>query len=105
MIQVRFYVDGSRSRRAELPPPYEAAAIYLTDDVQSLEGVTALIDRTHEVMSGERPSWAEGCNAFTVNITPARTRIECQFDDSISIKLSTEDYLELLKGWSHLFRK
>jgi hypothetical protein len=105
MIQAKFYVDDRGSRRAELPAPFEAAAIYLIDDVQSLESVTGLIDRTREVIAGARPSWAEGGNAFTVNITAARVRIECQFDDRTSIELSPEDYLELLQGWSRLFRK
>ena len=103
MIRARLYVDERGSRRAELPPPYEAAAIYLTDDVQSLDSVLELIDRTREVISGARPSWAEGGNAFTVNITATRVRIECQFDDNTSAELSTGDYLDLLQGWSQLF--
>src|SRR5688572_5460691 len=102
MIPCRFYVDERGSRRAEVPSPYQAFGTYLESDVQSLEHVLELLDRTREVISGVRPSWEEGGNAFRVAIRPDRVQWECEFDETSKGELSTEDYLELLKGWSEL---
>src|SRR5687767_2239731 len=105
MIPHRFYVDGEGYPMAEIPPPYEAAGTYLSHEVQTLNHALDLILRIREVMSGARPIWIEDGNAFEVAINADRVRIHCDFDDNSSFELSTDDYLELLQGWSQLFRK
>ncbi len=81
-MQVTGYFDQAGDPRAECVPAYDLLTGFLESDLQgSVSLCRKTLQEIDRVAHGDRESWQETGNAYTVIVSAQEARIEAELDD------------------------